>query len=889
MTNNQRLADKMRMKKECMERIALSLGREISASEASDIFEGIRAGMVKVRQADPDKWATMTLQERADAAGKLYQASLKAEAEKIKQRAYLTVIRQDAINRRAEYHRQRGYRGLAITQAILEDTNRKVLATQNEYVTAFAAELEGKLPGFMGLFADKNFERAVVQEIYGVDTGRQLAKQVAQLFTKVSEQERLRYNSAGGNMGKIDHYMPQTHNVVRMAHAADVIRGYGRLHQLYNDVVNTLGPKVNKHDINQATWVAYVANLLDREKYLDANGDVMGDADFYQMLARVYDTIITSGDQDFEVSTVAGNSTRSFGGNSASRANRGDNHRALHFRDADAFFAYQQAFGQGDVIGTMLGHIRRTAKDIALLEELGPNPNNMVRGMIRTGEAEANQGRLIHGILRGKVSVHLVDASWATLNGDANRVIPGREIFASIMQGARNMEVVGKLQSTFISSLSDLPTYFLSSGLYKVPALDAVQSLFLSAFGKQNRDLMVRAGVMADSLASSITRWGENNLGQGWTGMLANATMKVSLLDWWTNSVRQASMMNMMGALSKITKVPWDKLDGYTKNALERAGVDERIWRIWGEAKHTKRFGTSFLTTQDVREIDIQAIRDGKLQKLLADNALTQRDIDRAATTLISFLTDESGMASLNPDLFTRGMANLGYEKGTVRGEVWRSFMLFKSFPIGFMRRHLERMSDLATTRGKADAAKYAAMVMTTTTLAGAMSVQLKELLAGRDPQDESTADFWLQAMSVGGGAGFLSDVIVSGLDGENAYGSPNFIRFMGPVFGTVLDTFDAGKSYLTEGLYNKDTKANAKTLRLLRGHAPFVNLWYAKGVFDRAIYNDLMEMASPGYLARVEKNAMKQKGVGYWWDQNRLIPRRAPDFDVQKPERPAR
>ncbi len=72
MTNNQQLAEKMRMKKACMERIALSLGREISASEASDIFEGIRAGMVKVRQADPDKWATMTLQERADAAGKLY-------------------------------------------------------------------------------------------------------------------------------------------------------------------------------------------------------------------------------------------------------------------------------------------------------------------------------------------------------------------------------------------------------------------------------------------------------------------------------------------------------------------------------------------------------------------------------------------------------------------------------------------------------------------------------------------------------------------------------------------------------------------------------------------------------------------------------------------------
>lgn len=885
MTNNQRLADKMRMKKECMERIALALGREVSAAEASDIFEGIRAGMVKVRQADPDRWETMTLQERADAAGKLYQESLKAEAEKIKQRAFLTVIKQDYINRRAAYHRQRGYRGYGVTQAILEDANRKVLATQNEYVTAFAEGLEGRIPGFMGLFVDKNFERAVVQEIYGKDSGSKVAKDAAQLFTKVSEQERLRYNAAGGNMGKLDHYMPQLHNVFRMRNAADVLKGYGQIRLIFNDVMHWLEGKPTHHGINQATWVSYVSYLLDREKYLDANGDVMNDADFYQMLARVYDTIITDGVQDFDISTVAGNAAR---GSSASRANRGDNHRALHFKDADAFFAYQQMFGQGDVIGTMIGHIRRTAKDIALLEELGPNPNNMVRGMMKVAEDEIKAEPTGEGKRCRGLSVHNVGASWATLNGDANRIEPGREIFASIMQGARNMEVVGKLQSTFISSVPDFATYFVSSGLYKIPALDAVQSLFLSAFGK-NRELMARSGVMMDAISNGMSLWAENNLGKGWTGMLANFVLKASLLDWFTNTIRRASMMNMMGLLANIKNTPWEKIDPYTKRTLERAGVDKRIWLVWGEAKNTKRFGASFLTTQDIREIDIEAIRNGELKKLLADDALTQRDIDQAATTLIAFLTDESGIASLNPDLFTRSIANFGFAKGNILGETIRSVALFKSYPVGFMRRHLERMSDLADTRGKANATKYAALLLTTTTLAGAISVQLKELLAGRDPQDESTTDFWLQAMSVGGGAGFMTDIIVSGLDGENAYGSPNFLRGLGPVFGTVLDTFDVGKAYLTEGLYNKEMKANAKALRLIRGHAPFVNLWYTKGVFDRAIYNDLMEMASPGYLTRVEKNALKQKGVGYWWDQSRLVPRRAPDFDVEKPERPAR
>lgn len=636
--------------------------------------------------------------------------------------------------------------------------------------------------------------------------------------------------------------------------------------------------------------MSFIAPKLDRQKYLDLNGDVMGDADFYSMLRRVYDTIISDGDFDYDTSSVAGIAARQ-----ASRANRGDNHRALFFKDADSFFAYQEAFGKDSVLDTAMGSLQRTAKDIALLETFGPNPNNMVRGLIRVGEAELNQGRLVMGKFQNRLSMDYVGASWNVLNGDAGRVAPNRELFADIMQGARNLEVVGKLQSTTISSLSDTATYCISSGLYKIPVLRSVSNFFTS-LGRNNKELMIRAGVLADTLSQGLTRWGVGHVGKNWTGMLANATMKVSLLDAWTQAVRRAAMKNMMGTLAGMVRTDWDHLDGYAKGALERVGVNERIWRIWGAAKPYELHGAKFLTTQDIRAIDWEGIKDGKLRKLVADNDITQRDIDAAATRLVSFLTDESGIASLNPDLFTRAAANMGLPKGTFYGEMWRCFMLFKSFPLGFMRRHLERMADLAKYRGKPSAVGYTAAIVTTTTLAGALTVQLKELLAGRDPQDMSldNKDFWLQAFSTGGGAGFLTDVIVSGLDGQNAYGSPNAVRFLGPVFGTVLDTFDVGKSYYNKwtnqgegGLYTKDTtKADAKALRLIRGHTPFVNLWYAKGIFDRAIYNDLMEMASPGYLARVEKYSLKNKGSGYWWNMDKMVPQRAPNWDVVNPKK---
>lgn len=881
------------MKPKCIEIVSDVLGRHVTPGESAEILSNLKAFMLSAKREDPAKWNSMSYEERVRQAGALYQQSLLEEAAKVRQRAYRSIIAQADVERsRANAHR-RGYKGFSAGMEVLAEVDRKVMAAQREVESDFAVVLDGKQKGVLGIMEDRELASAVVREVFGEDTGSKIAKDVAEAWNELSNAGVERFNRAGGNLGKIDRYVPQTHNAQRMAHAVEVIQGHGVMRQTANwalDATVRRGDKTRSFEANRDAWVEYILPKLDRTRYLDENGDLLDDEGMREMLRNVFQTILSDGTTEFEASTVAG-ARQGFGG--TSRANRGDLHRAIHFKDANSFLEYHHMFGNGTIFGNMRGSLRRTAKDAALLESLGPNPNYTVRGLKRVCDAEnrVNNARYANApeiVRSGKlgVSEHYFDSAWDTLNGSASLVAPGRHLIAASMGGARNLEVVGKLQSTFLSSMTDIPSYFISAGLNKVPFMTALTNL-VTAWGPDAKKFAARAGLMADELSGTFSRFGANNVGEGWTGMLANATMKLSLLDAFTNGVRRASMINMMGAMADITSAhKWSSIEAFTKRQLERAGVTEKDWLIWSAAKRDKRSisdPAGYLTREGIREVTPET-----LARIALENpGVTFRrfDIDHAATTYIAFLTDESGMASLSPDLGTRALSNVAGNRGTIGGEIFRSFMLFKTFPISFMRRHIERMTDLAETRGESARIRYAATVFTLMTLAGALSVQLKALSAGRDLQDPESKDFWLQAVSLGGGAGFLTDLIVAGVDGQNAYGSPNFLRFMGPVTGTVLDTFDLAKTFYNErvgsdegGLYNRESKAEGKALRLVRGHMPFVNLWYLKGAVDRAVYNDLMEAASPGYLARVESWSAKNTGQGHWWALDNIVPERAPE-----------
>jgi hypothetical protein len=65
----------------------------------------------------------------------------------------------------------------------------------------------------------------------------------------------------------------------------------------------------------------------------------------------------------------------------------------------------------------------------------------------------------------------------------------------------------------------------------------------------------------------------------------------------------------------------------------------------------------------------------------------------------------------------------------------------------------------------------------------------------------------------------------------------------------------------------------------MLKGKTPFANLWYTKAATDRLLFNQLQEMASPGYLRRMEQRARKEFQQQYFWRPGEVAPGRAPEF----------
>ena len=842
------------------------------------MLSSVRAKMVELSNTDPKKWGALSKQERVQEAVNLVKSDMLAEAMKIKQRARLDVLAQARVEKSLALQRKRGYHGYSAGVMVLQEADRKVRAAQAEATSDFSVELSKVHQGIFPLMEDKEFASLVVKEVYGVDTGSATAKKVAAVWEAESETLRQRFNNAGGNLGKLEHYIPQTHDDTLMAHAAEIVQGKGKVGQTIGTIRNTIKGH-NTFDENQQAWVDFILPLLDEKKYVDLNGNPMDEDGMREMLSNVFKTIVEDGAENFEISTIAGAQAKGSGG----RANRGDQHRALHFKDADSALKYQFTFGHGTVFGNMLGSLRRTAKDAVLLEEFGSSPNNTIRGLGEICDAEVIQrnGRM-HGNLRGKITGfhrHFFDSAWSVLNGDAASVRPDRQLVASIAGGIRNLEVATKLQKTLLPSLSDIGTYYTSALHAGNNPWTSTMNL-MKMFSGDSKDIAARGGLMADALSQTFARFGQQNVGEGWTGMLANITMRVSLLDQFTAGIRRASAINNMGLMHSLVRHGWNELSPAQVRIFERLGVTERDWRIWGAAKSYRVNGADFLTRTDIREVDVD-----KVNMLLPghERPYTERDLDHAATTYVAFLMDESGIASLMPDLRTRTVSNLMGARGSIEGELLRSALLFKTFPIGFLSRHIEQVRDI---QGAGRRLGYTAMILTATAVCGGISEQLKQIAQGKDMKDPLTGEFFWSAMATGGGMGFLTDVIVAGLEEKNQFGSPNFLRFMGPVTASALDSWDVAKGYYLADPDDETTqdKADARALRFARGHLPFVNLWYLSAIIDRAAYNDWMNALSPGYSERLEAWNQRFTGQEYWWSPYEITPERMPRI-AEQPE----
>lgn len=836
------------MRPECIEKVrAAAGGRHISDAKIKAIDDAISGKMRELARQDPEGWQAKSRDQRMTEAAQAAMADIEAAASRKEMLAGMQAIKVAETQGRIAEMKKASAQKVTQSQAVIRDIQNSqnyVHAVHDDAVSGLgdmmaAAESKdgtGLLRNLaMRIFNVDNplMTADVVREVFrGADghTGNSAAKAGARAWLDTIEKLRLRFNAAGGDVGKLDY-------------------GY-------------LGQAVDSVRVQKATpedFAAKVLPLLDRRRYLNEDGSLMNNAQVAEILRAAHATLASDGVNKVEPGQFKG---------AGARANRGSESRVLHFKDGDAWMAYMGEYGEGSLYDSMMGHIGAMARNIGLVERYGPNPEQTFR--VQADIAERADGR---GTVQNRSFGNTPQAYWDILSGKTSS--PENAFVANAGQNVRNIQTAAKLGGAVITSLTDIGTIATTLHYDRLPYFDMLKNLG-KHLDKDHREFLRAHGIIAESLTSTMNRWTGDHMTHGLTGKVANSVMKMSFMNAWTDGLRSAFSATMMQGFAKKVGKEWAKLDEWDRWLMTRKGITEEDWNIIAKAEPTERGGSQYLT----RDAILATGDDGA---------------QVAATKWMAFVSDEAQFAIINPDMATRAIATGGgLPAGTLRGEAMRSFMQFKSFPTAMITRHWGRLFD--TPQGIEGApAGFGAQTETGTAInrmavfaglnvslmmLGAIVLQEKAILQGKDPYDMTEPKFWAKAMGQGGGLGYVGDFITK--DPTEQRGN-NFEQaggvLLGPSGGAVAGL--AGDLMLTnawEAAKGKDTHAGAEALRWGNSQLPYASLWQIRGVWDHWFMHNAQEMVNPGYLERVRERARKDWHQSYWWDLGEFIPDRPPN-----------
>lgn len=815
-------------------------GKPMTDAQAGRIDARMSETMRRLARQDP-QWQSYPADQRLLLAAQQAAADIKAEAQRKVDNAQRQALKAaeteqrlaDARARQSGWSRARTLvEDMARTRAYIDGIKRDGARRLMDLIAAADSRLGtgAARKALMVLFDAQNpqMTRDLALEVFArgnAGTGNKLAQAGAKAWLEVTEAMRQRFNAGGGDVGRLDYgYLPQAHDDLRV-----LARG-------------------------RDAWAQDTLPLLDRSRYLNEDGSRMTDAQVLDVLRGAWETISSDGANKTAPGAFKG---------SGARANRGSQSREIHFKDGQAYLDYQARYGTGSMYDAMIGHLGGLARDIGLVERYGPNPEAAMRVQFDLAERADGARTGFFGGLAENVAGP--EAQWRVLSGASGT--PQHARVAGVMQHARNMETFGKLQGAVLSSITDLGTYAVTVGYNRLPYFQSIANIGRAAT-KDARDFLNAHGLIAESMISDLNRWSGENVAQSWSGRIANATMRLSLMNAWTDTLRRGFQLTMMQAVGRMRGTAWDALSQWDRYRLESHGMTADDWALIQRAQTIQHRGSDFVTP----------------------DAIYATGNPRAGEVVAKFLgmiSDESEVAVLNPDLTTRAITSGGgAQAGTLSGEAARAVAQFKSFPIAMISRHWRRMLD--TPRGlqgaplTANRLAYSGALLASLTMLGAVAFQSKQVVAGKDPVDMTTPKFWSRAFAQGGGLGFVGDLLLSDTTDDRSPLDSFGRAILGPSFGTAADLYDLTKGNVDELLAGKDTHAGAESFRFARSHLPLVNLWYARAALDHAGLQAMQEAMSPGYLARVRNRQRKEWGGSWWWEPGASFDdMRAPDWQA--------
>ena len=473
-----------------------------------------------------------------------------------------------------------------------------------------------------GLTQNTELARNMVLEIQGKDTGDAIAKKHAKSVSHMFETSRKMSNAAGSDIRKLDGWFPHKWNAEKTA-------------------------SISKED-----FIEEFFPLMDRVKMKNDLELPLNDTELRDLLSASYDTITTSGMNKLKAGAMG----------KKSLANRHQEHRVLSFKNADDWMTLNDKYGENNFYTSVTDHIESMSLEIALLEKFGTNPEVEFRyfmDLARAEEKVRNRGKIK---FKDGFDTDFADAIWNVTTGKVNQ--SGKPWMGLKLQQFRALQVATDLGSAMLSSIADLPSVAITAQFNGLPVMKVMKKAVKVMALNNEKVAAIRMGMPADAFTSrsgGANRYADVN-GTDWSTILADATLRLSGLAPWTDSLRTAYGMVALEMIADMSTKQWGKLPVKFKRSLERYDISPEDWDVIRDTGMGTFKGESYYALTNMMErTDISADVANKL------NGKVQRMINT-----------EIDYAVLMPDDRMRAIVTGGRAKGTAGGETFLCTKLFQ-------------------------------------------------------------------------------------------------------------------------------------------------------------------------------------------------------------------
>ena len=526
--------------------------------------------------------------------------------------------------------------------------------------------------------------------------------------------------------------------------------------------------------------------------------------------------------------------------------------------------------GQGGYFNMMQGHAEKMARELALMHVFGPSYRGMSQKLLDdairlnaeralTAPPKGMGGKIGDFLLRPLESAtaarHLQMYMTGQLSGAES------ELMAGIFQGTRSFLTATNMGSAIVTAIPADTVNWAMAASYRGLSSGRLAQMIADHFANDTPDkeaFATRLGIVAHAasrIALGTKQYGDDLLsGPVLSTMkgLADTVIRAQGLHAWDQAINRSFTMEFLAALGDRAGKSFGELDAPFASFLKDYGFTEADWAKLSAADHIAMGPARFLRPDSLE--------------------------DALRFKLMSAIGDEKQFAyvaggSNRVRAATRG----GAQAGTLPGELARSVFLFKQFPLTLMSTHGIRSVQGAANGQWGQIAQLGLFM----TFAGALALQSREVLQGKDPRAMNNGDFWAAAAFQGGALGIYGDFLKSGFSRSDTSLTETL---MGP-----LAEIPSAIGRLTSQTYRAaqdgaPTSYGAELAKDFQKFTPGSTLWYSRLLANRFLFDQVRMAVDPNYadaFGRERDKMQAQYGQDFWWQRGQTAPDRAPQFST--------